>query len=260
MPGPVKISIVSYTNTLPFRWAMRHNDIPGGMRIEEDIPSVCAEKLLTGKVDLALVPVAILPRLDKFEVVTDYCIGADGVVDSVKLYSAVPLGEIEEVMLDYQSRTSVALARILISKHWKIAPRFAGAAPGFENEIGGKRAGVVIGDRTFALNGRFAYEYDLAGVWKEFTGLPFVFAVWASREQLDPAFLYRLNSILSEGVNNIRRAVSEETLPAGLDRDVAEDYLTNRIDYRLDARKREGMELFLQYLKGEAKAAPSGNS
>src|SRR6476620_11052768 len=196
MSDKIRISIVNYTNTLPFKWALKNNAIMDKIVLEEDIPSICAQKLKFKQVDLALVPVALLPELDKYYIETDYCIGADGIVDSVKLYSDAPLSEITEIVLDYHSKSSITLTRVLSRFFWKIHVLFREGKPGFEKEIGANKAAVVIGDRTFSLNGKFKYEYDLAEEWKKFTYLPFVFAAWVSSEKLDPNFVKTFNSVL----------------------------------------------------------------
>src|ERR1043166_4286416 len=142
------------------------------IELQEDIPVICAQKLRFKQVDLALMPVAALNDLDHYHIVSDYCIGADGKVDSVKLYTLTPLEEIKYITLDYQSRSSIALTRILCREFWKIDPQFLEARPGFETMQKKGYAQVVIGDRTFELENLFPYEIDLANEWKRFTGLP----------------------------------------------------------------------------------------
>jgi chorismate dehydratase len=248
MTAKIKISIVNYTNTLPFKWALKKSPIMEKIVLEEDIPSICAQKLKFKQVDLALVPVALLPELDKYFIETDYCIGADGIVDSVKLYSTVPLNEITEIVLDYHSRSSITLTRVLARFFWKIHVLFREAKPGFENEIGGQKAAVVIGDRTFSLNGKFKYEYDLAEEWKKFTYLPFVFAAWVSTEKLDAAFVSDFNRILKEGVENVPQAVKESYTGEVLSTAEIIQYLEERIDYKMDEKKRKALKLFLNYI------------
>ena len=160
----IKISIVNYTNTLPFKWALKRSDIIKKIDLQEDIPSICAQKLKFKQVDLALIPVALLAELDNYFIETDFCIGANGKVDSVKLYSEVPLNEIKNVILDYQSKSSITLTKVLFKFFWKLTVSYSDAKPGFENEIKDANAAVVIGDRTFSLNGKYKYEYDLAAV------------------------------------------------------------------------------------------------
>jgi chorismate dehydratase len=250
----VKISIVNYTNTLPFKWALKKSELLKEIDLQEDIPSICAQKLQFKQVDIALVPVALLAELDQYEIVSDYCIGADGIVDSVKLYSNVPFDQIEIITLDYQSRSSIALTKILCEHYWRIQPKFENAKPGFESHLQGKNANVVIGDRTFDLNaclperqGKFKYEYDLAETWKAMTGLPFVFAAWVSTEKIDEGFIKKFNAVLKEGIENIAVSVNESS-ELKISKEKALDYLTKKISYDLDEQKRKGMDLFLRYL------------
>jgi chorismate dehydratase len=245
----VKISIVNYTNTMPFKWALRNSELLQQIDLQEDIPSICAQKLKFDQVDLALVPVALLADLQQFFIETDYCIGADGKVDSVKLYSEVPLNDITEVLLDYQSRSSITLTRVLFKFFWKKEPKFLDAGPGFESQISGKTAATVIGDRTFSLNGKFAYEFDLAEEWKKFTGLPFVFAAWVSTKKLDPGFIGAFNAVLKNGVTHVAEAVSSLYENKTLSAEQTLEYLTERIDYRLDEEKRKALGLFLSYIR-----------
>lgn len=244
----VRISIVNYTNTLPFKWALRQHSLLAEIDLQEDIPSICAQKLKFGQVDLALVPVALLPELESYFICTDYCIGAVGAVESVKLYSKVPLGDIRTVVLDYQSKSSITLTRVLFRFFWQKDVQFVEARPGFESQIDGDAAAVVIGDRTFALNGNFAYEFDLAEEWQKFTGLPFVFAAWVSTSELDPLFIEKFNSVLKSGVTHINQAVQEDYVPGLLSIEKTRDYLLNKISYTLDEEKRKGLSCFLDYI------------
>lgn len=244
----VKISIVNYTNTLPFKWALKRSAILDKIDLQEDIPSICAQKLKYKQVDLALVPVALIPELDTYFIETDYCIGANGIVDSVKLYSQVPLNEIKKVTLDYQSRSSIALTQILFKFFWKLPVDYREAKPGFEREIKSSDAAVVIGDRTFGLNGRYRFEYDLAEEWKKFTGLPFVFAAWVSTEKLPAPFIEEFNTVLKYGIEHVARAVEDDYQVNDLSKELTLEYLTKRIDYRLDAIKTKALGLFLDYL------------
>ena len=241
----VKVSVVSYLNSQPFVFGLKHFP-PEGMQLSSDIPSECARKLISGEAEIGLVPVAILKQLPEYHIISNYCIGADGPVDSVKLYSRVPLSEIETIVLDYQSRTSVALTKVLAAEHWKISPNWVAAQEGFEKNINGKTAAVVIGDRTFSMNGMFETEKDLSEEWKQLTGLPFVFAVWATRSKIEPAFETAFNNSLSAGLRSMKTVIEEQQL-AYPHTDVRK-YLTASISYDFNAKKREAMELFLSKL------------
>lgn len=245
----VKISIVNYTNTLPFKWALKRSDIIQKIDLQEDIPSICAQKLKFKQVDIALVPVALLAKLDTYFIETDYCIGANGKVDSVKLYSEVPLDKIKTVTLDYQSKSSITLTKVLFKFFWKLNVTYLDAKPGFEDQINDTNAAVVIGDRTFELNGKFKYEYDLAEEWKKFTGLPFVFAAWVSTEKLPADFIKEFNAVLKFGVENILKAIEEDYNLKSLSKTQTIEYLVERIDYNLNADKKKALNLFLDYIK-----------
>jgi chorismate dehydratase len=244
----VKISIVNYTNTLPFKWALKKSELMRHIDLQEDIPSICAQKLKYKQVDLALVPVALLSELSHYHIETDFCIGAFKKVDSVKLYSEVPLAQIESVTLDYQSRSSITLTKVLCRFFWNISPKYVDAIPGFEKNTKHKNASVVIGDRTFDLNGKYNYEYDLAEEWFKFTGLPFVFAAWVSMEKIDPDFIKEFNAVLKYGVEHTEDAVNENQEKLSLSKEKALEYLTKRIDYRLNEDKKKAMNVFLEYI------------
>ena len=244
----IKISIVNYTNTLPFKWALKRSNLYEEIELQEDIPSICAQKLKFGQVDLALVPVALLAELDNYFIESDYCIGANGKVDSVKLYSAVPLEQIKTVTLDYQSKSSIALTKVLYKFFWKRPVEFLEAKPGFEEKISDSNAAVIIGDRTFNLNGRYKYELDLAEEWKNFTGLPFVFAVWVSNNKLPTVFINEFNLVLKHGITNIFKSVEDDYSGKIYNKKQTLNYLTNRIDYNFDDQKIKALNLFLEYI------------
>src|SRR5690606_16024241 len=114
-----------------------------------------------------------IPEIPGAEIISRYGIGADGPVASVAIYSQVPLEEVEQVYLDYQSRTSVKLAQLLIRDYWKLAPRWLAAPENYIGRITGNTAGVIIGDRALQNTPRFPYVYDLSEYWKKHTGMPF---------------------------------------------------------------------------------------
>lgn len=244
----VRVSAVSYLNTSPFVYGIQHSAMQNEMDLSLDIPSDCAKKLLNNEVDLGLVPVAIIPKLKEHYIISEYCIGADGPVDTVALYSDVPLNEIENIYLDFHSKTSINLVQVLAREHWKISPKWVGAEDGFVQKIEGKTAGVVIGDRTFSLPKTFKYKYDLAEEWKKMTGLPFVFACWVANKKLSDSFISNFNEALKIGVNAIEKVVeSKEDLI--ISKAQLNYYLTHNIDYNLTANKKDALVKFLEFLE-----------
>jgi chorismate dehydratase len=241
----LKISAVSYLNTIPFIHGLKQSELIKTIDLQLDYPSICADKLINGTVDLALVPVAVIPKLKEAYIISDYCIGANGAVDTVCLYSDVSIEEIESIALDYQSRTSVALLKILLKEYWQLNPELKKANVGFEENIKGNHAALVIGDRAFALNTKHTYIYDLSAIWKEMTGLHFVFAAWVANTKLPKDFIVSFNKALEKGLSNIDKALALEgdSYPNCKD---PEDYLNNKISYNLDIEKQKGMKLFLR--------------
>ena len=242
-----KISAVEYLNTIPFIYGINNSEISNQIELLLDFPSECARKLSKNEVDIALVPVAILKKNPEFKIVSDFCIGSNGKVDTVCLYSENPLEVIEEIYLDYQSQTSVELLRILCREYWKISPKFQNSEKGFENKIEERIAALIIGDRAFTANKKYKYVYDLPEIWKEMTGLPFVFACWISNKNIEKNFLSEFNSALKFGLSEIDKAVEIEkhNFPHCNN---PNDYLNNKISYILDKEKRKGMEVFLSMI------------
>jgi len=249
MSDRIKVSCVSYLNSMPFIYGLQQSDIANQIVLSLDIPSVCASKLMSREATIGLVPVASIPKIPDVRIISDYCIGANGAVSSVMLFSDVPLEEISAVYLDYQSMTSVNLVKVLAAHYWKIAPEWRQAAPGFENSIQGNVAGVIIGDRAIAAKEKYQYAYDLPAEWKKMTGLPFVFACWVSNSDLSSEFINSFNRALNYGLEHVEDSVRDFKAD-GISVDVAIHYLRNFIDYRLDAPKRMAMEKFLAVIAG----------
>ncbi|MEY3208546.1 MAG: hypothetical protein RL064_577, partial [Bacteroidota bacterium] len=142
-----RIGAVSYLNTLPFLLGIEQSDIMQRIELVKDYPAKIAQDLMDGTIDIGLVPVAIIPLLKEAHLVSNYCIGAEGPVASVSIFSQVPMEEIKTVYLDYQSRTSIQLAQILLKQYWKQDVEFIPASEGYIGKISGTTAGVIIGDR-----------------------------------------------------------------------------------------------------------------
>lgn len=241
----IRIGAVSYLNTRPLLFGLKRSGLMDRIELVEEYPSRIAAMLLNDEIDVGLVPVAIIPRLQQAHIVTDYCIGAEGDVASVALFSEVPVEQVTRVLLDYQSRTSVNLARVLLKEYWKLSPVLEDAKEDFRNDITGTTAGVVIGDRALEQRKISAYTYDLAGAWKVYTGLPFVFAAWVANKALPEDFTDAFNRANGYGIKHIDEVVAENPY------DVYDlkKYYTENISYQLDEAKRKGLALFLDKLK-----------
>lgn len=213
----------------------------------QDYPSNIASFLQSGKIDIGLVPVAILPQLDEYHIHTDYCIGCDGPVASVCLFSEVPIHEVKTVLLDYQSRTSVALLKLLLHYYWELQPLLVNTSSDYSDEIQDTTAGLVIGDRSFKQRKKSRYAYDLGEAWKQYTGLPFVFAAWVSKRPLDPRFVAEFSAANASGVGNVAAVLKTVSSPLFN----LEEYFTRCISYPFDAAKKRGLQKFMELLTAE---------
>jgi chorismate dehydratase len=241
----IRIGAVSYLNTKPLLFGFKQDHFKDKIHLVEDYPAQIANMLLNDEIDVGLVPVAILPELKEHYIISDYCIGAEGAVASVCLFSEVPIDEVQQVYLDYQSRTSVALAKILLKHYWKISPEFINADTGFLSKIKGTTAALVIGDRAFEQRSKSKYVYDLAEAWVNFIGLPFVFAAWVSNKKLPDDFILEFNNANQFGLNNIDKVIMENPY-SHYDLHL---YFTQKISYKLTDEKRKGLNKFLDVLK-----------
>jgi len=240
----IRIGAVSYLNTKPLLHGIKRSGLMDRIELIEDYPSRIAAMLLNDEIDIGLVPIAILPQMKQSFIITDYCIGAEQEVASVALFSEVPMDQIETVLLDYQSRTSVNLAKILFKEYWKKEVVLQDAQEDFRANIRGNVAGIVIGDRALEQRSISAYMYDLASNWIAFTGLPFVFAAWIANKPLGEDFEDAFNRANAYGIKHIDEVVAEQNYT----KYDLKKYYTENISYPLTENKRKGLALFLEKL------------
>lgn len=255
----VKICAISYINTTPFVYGIRHagNDLCVDLLLHT--PSQCVSKIENGECDIAIVPVASLLWLNNIEIISDFSISATGKVRTVELLSDTPLNDITDIYLDGDSRTSSLLVRILCEQYWNITPTFhhikyadAQLSPNYGDGY------LMIGDKVFESEHQFKYNHDLAAAWEKLTSLPFVFAVWIARKGIDKEIVRELNCALAYGTQHVKEAVKE--LVTTIDSDLATDYLTNYIEFSLNDDKRKAIELYLSkaaMLKSKEYSSPS---
>lgn len=239
MLSKIKISAVSYTNSLPFIYGIEHSALLDQIELSLDIPTDCAAKLIDGQVDIGLIPVAAIPDVPGAHIVADYCIGSVGAVNSVFIFSKVPVNEIRTVKMDSHSRTSNNLAKVLLKFHFKQVVDFT------TDQSAETDALVLIGDRTFGRKTDFAYAYDMGTEWMNFTGLPFMYAAWVANKPIPQAFVNDFNEALAFGLSERKTLLKQ--LPKLQNFDL-EDYLLHKLDFELTEKKREALALFLSYI------------
>ena len=242
----IRVGIVNYLNTKPLIYGLQMPPISEQIELIGDYPARIAEMLINGEIDLGLIPVAIIPQLPNYYINGDYCIGTEGEIASVALFSEVPMNEIKKVYLDYQSCTSVALLKYLMKEYWGISPELLQATDEeYRKQIKGTTAGLVIGDRAFEQRKISTFIYDLGSEWRAITGLPFVFAAWVSTRQLPTDFIQLFDAANALGLQHIDKIVADNPF----DLYDLKKYYKLHLSYRLDTNKLKGMELFLSGLK-----------
>lgn len=245
MEKKIRVGAVSYLNTKPLIYGFSQMPLASVIELILDYPANLTTLLQKDKLDVALLPVASIPNIHDANIISDYCIGTNEQVASVCIFSEVPIEEIQEIYLDYQSKTSVMLLRILLNEYWQIRPSLLPADEDYIKHIKDKTAGLVIGDRALDLLNKYPYVYDLGEAWHAFTQLPFVFATWVSNKKLPLEFIESFNKANQIGLDNINEIATSNV---HTNYDIA-TYYTQNISYKLDDEKRKGLTMFLKMIE-----------
>lgn len=241
----IRVGIVNYLNTKPLIYGLQKPPVSEIIELTGDYPAKVAGMLLNEEIDVGLIPVAVIPELPSYHIVGNYCIGTEGEIASVALFSEVPMNEIKKVYLDYQSRTSVALLKFLMREYWGISPEIVYAEnEDYRQEIKGTTAGLVIGDRALEQRKISTFIYDLGSEWRKITGLPFVFAAWVSTKELPAEFVRLFDQANAMGLDRIDEIVAENSYTL-FD---LKKYYTMHLSYHLDEKKKKGMKRFLEVI------------
>jgi len=241
----IRVGIVNYLNTKPLIYGLEKKPVSDMIELIGAYPARLAQMLADEEIDIGLIPVAAIPQLECYHIVGNYCIGTEGEIASVGLFSEVPMHDIQTVYLDYQSRTSVALLKWLMKESWGIDPEIIEAKDeSYRKEIKGTTAGLVIGDRALEQRKISTFIYDLGSEWRSITGLPFVFAAWVSTKPLPESFIQQFDVANSLGLDYIDEIVED----AAFELYDLKKYYKLHLSYHLDERKKQGMAKFLNML------------
>ncbi|MCI4670202.1 MAG: menaquinone biosynthesis protein [Bacteroidia bacterium] len=241
----IKIALVSYINTRPFIDGLERFFDEHEVQLHILPPSACARALKEGRVDMALMPVGALVNFQHISLLSNFCIGGNGPVNSVFIFSEVPISSIDFLYLDPHSRSSNGLARVLLKHHWKKDVPFQMLPERPFDVIKGRHAGVIIGDQAIKCRGNYAYEYDLSEHWKKMTSLSFPFAVWGyDAAKLNPVFLSKIEEALEWGVAQRRESAIKWAAHYGIPEDFAIPYLMRDIDFKFDYPKHKALHLY----------------
>ncbi|MEO7795722.1 MAG: menaquinone biosynthesis protein [Thermoanaerobaculia bacterium] len=243
----LRVGIVNYINSRPLSRGLLRARQEGGFVCESLPPAVIADRLAAGTLDVGLVPSIELARIPGLTVLPGLAIAATHEVRSVLLVSKVPIGEIASVALDENSRTSAALVRMILKDRYDLEPTYRPAHADIDEMLATADSALIIGDPALTVPRERYVVLDLAGEWLEMTGLPFVFAVWAVRENVATAGLVApFTESYETGLAELDQIVTETAAETGLSAAILRDYFTRNLRYRMGPTEQAGLAEFLR--------------
>jgi chorismate dehydratase len=269
----LRVSIVEFLNTAPLVWGFTDGPLEGRYDLSFTVPSLCAEALRKGEADIAIIPAIEYQRMEGMVVLPEIAIAAQNEVRSLLVLAKKPIEYVKRLALDTNSRSSVALTRLLCRGHWGIEPEFIESPPDPEAMLADAEAALVIGDpalrvrlKVDALSAKqpaghgccggdesehpvagvdMLFVYDVAQQWREMTGQPSVLAVWAGRRDVvTPEVVADFLASREYGLANIGDIAEGAALKLDLPPNPLESYLRGSIDFNLDARNIAALEFY----------------
>jgi len=240
----LRVGIVNFLNSKPLAWGFLKGHHADLFAPTYHPPAMVARLLGQGALDIGLIPSVEVQRIPGLKILPDLCVASTHEVKSVILVSRGPLEQVRRVALDQNSRTSVALLRILLQERG-IHPEYLHERPDPERMLSEADAALLIGDPALKVERDKYNVIDLAAEWHALTGLPFVFAVWAVRAGVDlPDLPFYFKSSLRYGLSSVDTLSREAAAELGLDSADVRSYLTENLHYFLRQEELAGLEEF----------------
>lgn len=246
-----RLSIIDFLNAAPLNHGFKHGLGYEHFHLQFHVPSVCADKLRAGEVDAGLISSIEYLRIPDLRIVPGLCIASPKRVRSVVILSKVPPDQIRSLALDTSSRTSVVLGQLLLRERYGVSPAIADMGPDLDAMLRDHDAALLIGDQAMRARREGLLVLDLAEEWHEWTGLPFVFALWTVRGDVaDLAIPGGVGSwfhkSLELGQAKLPDIVEEARRTIGWTKLELQEYLTQNISYHLGEAERESLALFFE--------------
>jgi chorismate dehydratase len=275
----LRISVVEFLNTAPLVWGFTDGPLQGRYDLSFTVPSLCAEALRSGQVDVAIIPAIEYQRMEGMVVLPEMAVAAKGEVRSILVLAKKPIEQARRIALDTNSRSSVALTRLLCGGLWRIAPEFIDAAPDPVAMLAEADAALVIGDPALRIRLKVdallakapdakgccssdlasdmddvpvpgvdtLFVYDVADEWRRMTGKPCVLAIWVGRRELiTPDVVADFLASKEYGLARIGEIAETASLKLDLPPRDLESYLQDAINFSLDPANLEGLELYFR--------------
>jgi chorismate dehydratase len=238
---PIRIGCVSYLNAKPLIYGLSERE---NLRLTLDVPAKLIDGLRDHRFDVALLPIIDYQRLTNIRILTSGGIGCDGPTLTVRIFSKVPIDQIQTLACDTHSHSSVALARVLLAGVHGRHPEFV--AFDHQHPLKTTEAVLLIGDKVVCEEPiGFQHQLDLGEAWKKMTGLPFVFAAWVARDDVELGSLPdQLQNARLTGMQHLHEIVERDAIPRGWPADLALRYMSEYLKYNIDDRQIQAIRLF----------------
>jgi len=248
MNNRFRLAASSYLNSAPLIWSFLNGPHRGSVDFVEAVPARCAQLLAESSVEGALVPVIEYQRIAGGLLARDVCVGSRKEVLSVVLLSKNKrLEEIRSVALDESSRTSATLVKIVFREFLQREPEWTTRAPNLEQMLEKNDAALIIGDPGMTFRRHGVNVWDMASLWREYTGLGFVFAMWMVRDDaIERAREVDFAGARDEGVAHIEEIVRlyQDKIPMSIEE--LRNYLTENIVFSVDESMERGLRLYFE--------------
>ncbi len=246
MTKKLRLGVVPYMNAKPLIYGLsQQTDL---VELSFEVPSLLPTMLNKDQIDAAIIPSIEYFRSGNYSIIPDISISSYGTVESVKIFSKVSIQNIRTAALDKSSLTSCALTKIILNEQYHLSPQYT--QWNNQYDISGTNADAVllIGDNAMKINGSEYVTLDLGQVWFEYTGLPFVYAVWVvKKDRHIPGINKLLKDAKESGIRSVKSLAAAESQRLQLTQERCLNYLTNSIRYNLGTEEIKGLQTFYQH-------------
>ena len=243
-----RLAASSYLNSAPLIWSFTRGARTQDVSLLDAVPSACADLLAQGRVEAALVPVIEYQRIDDIHLFPEVCVGSKEKVRSVVLVTkSDDLESVRSVALDESSRTSASLVKIIFREFVGIDPTWQTATPDLGRMLNDNDGALIIGDPGMTFSRAGFHVWDLASLWRQHTGLGFVFAMWMIRDDASRAVRsLDFKAARNEGLASVDEIVNHYEKLLELSREDIFEYLTDNISFTPDESMEQGMRLYFR--------------
>lgn len=246
MAKKLRLGVVPYMNAKPLIYGL--NQYTDSIELLFEVPSLLPTMLNNDQIDVAIIPSIEYFRSGNYAIIPDISISSYGTVESVKIFSKVPIQDIHSVALDKSSLTSCALTRIILREHYHLSPQYTQWNKQYDISTTHVDAVLLIGDNAMKITEDEYITVDLGQAWFEYTRLPFVYAVWVVKKDCRiPGINKLLNTAKEAGIRSVKELATTESHRLQLTQERCLNYLTNSIRYNLDKEEIKGLQTFYQH-------------